>query len=101
MAYMVGNEGPYPNLASEFCGNVSESCYMIHRRGIHGVFEDKRPGRPRPTGTKTTEQLEAEGRIGLYLKRALPHNDVKFHRRTIREVQTPPELMEPPEGAML
>lgn len=95
MAYMIGNEGPLPNLPDEFCGNVLYSCYECHKRGSgHDVFGDKRPGRPRPVGSRTTEALEVAGFVGLYLAEVVPirHADYRVTR-----MATPPELREPPE----
>ena len=94
MAYMIGDEGPYPNLVDEYCGNCSKVDYE-HGAGPAGVFWDKRAGRPRPSATWTTAEMEAHGTIGLYLKVAQSIEDTQRIRGNVREVPTPPELMEP------
>lgn len=95
MAYMIGNEGPLPNLPDEFCGNVTLGCYKCHKYGeAHDVFGDKRPGRPRPVGAQTTEALEAAGIVGLYLTDVTPIRHADYR---ITKLATPDELREPPE----
>lgn len=90
MAYMIGNEGSYPNLPDEYCGN----CLLQDYASVGG-YSNLRPGRPRPTEYKTSAELEADGVLGLYLVRAIALGDlIKIHPET-REIATPPELMEP------
>ncbi len=81
MAYMTG---PYPNKAGEFCGNH------------HPTYDTARPemrwGRPRPCKAGTTEEMEAQGFVGLYLKEDQP---ILPWQDNATAIPTPPELMEP------
>ena len=89
MAYMdIGTcpGGPYPNKKGEYCGNHrkgSELLVSLHETP-EMVF-----GRPRPCKAGTTEEMEARGYVGLYLKetRQLTNCEV--------ECPTPGRLLEP------
>lgn len=87
MAYMTKEgEGPYPCHAGDYCGNHDP------KRNYDGMtFDNFRFGRPRPTKVRTTEELEAWGMVGLYLKRSDSHI---FLGGEIL-IKTPPELCEP------
>lgn len=80
MAYMLRDKGPFPNKAGEFCGNCQrakanrDDCYI---------------GRPRPHGMGTVERAEAQGYVGLYLKK-----DIILGKEAT-EVPTPENLQEP------
>lgn len=77
MAHMSDTGGPYPDKAGEYCGN--------HKPGspVPRMFDESPAdaakhqrewlakmcfGRPRPSDTYTTKQLEAMEMVGLYLK---------------------------------
>lgn len=94
MAYMIGDEGPYPNLPDEYCGNCDRETYE-RGSGLLGMFWGKRAGCPRPSATMTTAQLEAEGIVGMYLIVAIPIDDLMRIRPETRKVPTPPTLTEP------
>ncbi len=84
MAYMIGNDGPYPNKAGEWIQNTSGLEKMLQR-------ERFRVGRPRSyTGTLSVPCLELTGMVGLYWKADQPMPI------GATEVDAP-ELMEPPE----
>ena len=94
------DEPPYPNLAGEFCGNHFKGgrAYACDGQTQSEANEQQqtylarmRFGRPRPDGTATTEELEARGLVGLYLK------EDDFRKLSKDEVAcpTPPELLEP------
>lgn len=87
MAYMIGDEGPYPNLPGEYCGNETS---------LSPKYEQHTRGRPRPTRSQSISELEAKGVHGLYLNR--PLLSYTCHPN-YREVPTPPELRKPePNG---
>lgn len=86
MAYMTKDGlGPYPNKAGEYCGNHNPK----YSQGgeVHWTI---RCGRPRPCKAGTTEELEADGWMGLYLK-----DDSPYSNPGDADVPTPPELLEP------
>lgn len=88
MAYMNGDKGPYPNKAGDYCGNHLKGSKAL---SLKAWLLRMRFGRPRPCKAGTTEEMEAKGFVGLYLKQD----------RTLRpdegtEIPTPPELQEPP-----
>lgn len=99
MAYMTKDgKGPYPNKAGEYCGNHSKgsSPYAMYGQGQQEAAENQKAylarmrfGRPRPCEAGTTEEMEAKGNVGLYLK-----EDIRLNFGEI-EIPTPPELMEP------
>jgi hypothetical protein len=96
MAYMTKDGGgPYPNKAGEFCGNhlpnSKMNFYPRDPEGIHNkeYWAKMRFGRPHSCKAGTTEEMEARGYVGLYLKEDTPLFDWEV------EVPTPPELMEP------
>ena len=101
MAYMNKGSvprGPYPNKAGEFCGNhmVGSEPYCCNgespeqSEAAHVAYLAKMQfGRPRPCKAGTTEEMEAKGYVGLYLKEDRP---LMFWEE---EVPTPPELLEP------
>ena len=84
MAYMIGNEGPYPNLAGDWVCNVPREDADQYRQ----VFTVTAPN---CQAQWCTADLIAKGMLGLYLKVAhrMPEGAVEF--------PTPPELTEPPE----
>lgn len=87
MAYMSQGAcpgGPYPNKAGEYCGN-----YLPESKGC--LKAKMRFGRPRPCEAGTTEEMEANGYVGLYLK-----EDRQLLEWEL-ECPTPPELLEPPQ----
>ncbi len=100
MAYMTADgKGPYPNKAGEYCGNYHPR--IPPHRGWHespAQAEERqrrylaklRFGRPRPCRMGTTEEMEARGYVGLYLKADQPLLWGSV------EVDTPNELKEPP-----
>lgn len=99
MAYMTDGKGPYPNKAGEYCGNhlVGNIACRLFDQTQAQANEDQRAwlatmrfGRPRPSRTITTKELEAHGCVGLYLKETCKLFDWET------EVPTPPELLEPP-----
>ena len=91
-------EGPYPNKKGEFCGNyhpnsepyanIIETTEQAHTRQAAWLSK-MRFGRPRPCEAGTTEELEQQGYVGLYLKK-----DESLGADGI-EVPTPEELREP------
>lgn len=87
MAYMLRDKGPYPNKAGEFCGNC------LHEQLRLGKVDrdDCYIGRPQPCGRSTVEKLEAQGFVGLYLKK-----DIIWLSKGVTEVLTPENLKEPP-----
>jgi hypothetical protein len=99
MAYLTRDgKGPYPCQVGEYCGNhmpcslafaaLNES-RADAERNQQEYLAKMRFGRPRPCEAGTTEEMEARGTVGLYLKEdqsILPDS---------RRVDTPPELMEP------
>ena len=101
MAYMKKDGGaPYPNKAGEYCGNhcpTDQPCIKFHespeeaKRNQERYLATMRFGRPRPCWAGTTEDMEAMGYVGLYLKHDFPvdlaDGDV--------EIETPDELKEP------
>src|SRR3989304_2647474 len=94
MAYMTSDgQGPYPNKAGEFCGN-----YHPERSSWRTLEEQVRElkwlcqmrfGWPHSCPAGTVEEMEANGYVGLYLKKdqLLKPGDI--------EVDTPEELREP------
>lgn len=90
--------GPFPNKAGEFCGNVHKDSLRVSQDGI--VIEIKsgdielnnawhsvsnfRAGRPSSTLAKTSEEMEKEGYLGLYLISDL----IGFSNRFNKEVET-------------
>lgn len=94
-------EGPFPWDAGEYCGNYlpgkpamagwNETQEEAERRQAR-YLSTMRFGRPRDCKAGTTEEMESEGWVGLYLKESrelmLPWE---------KRVSTPPELMEPTE----
>ena len=118
MAYLLlgrEDQGPYPCKAGEFCGNSwgeehnarMEALYEL--MGLHRFIGDDRPpgrpdwtlykkGRPRPCEAGTTEQLEAQGMYGLYLRHDVePYPDsCEPSEGPIQIIDTPPDLAEPP-----
>lgn len=103
MAYMDGNKGPYPNKAGDWCRNHLLGSQAYARSGMtHSEAQENqkvwlstmRFGRPRPYEGKTTEELEAAGFVGLYLKQ--DHPPMVGSGKEV-EIPTPPELMEPPQ----
>ena len=100
MAYMIDGKGPYPNKAGEHCGNHCKG--SLPTRPLHETQDEARRrqeewlatmrfGRPRSCETGTTEELEARGYVGLYLKEDSPPRDPISNAV---DVPTPPELME-------
>ena len=98
MAHMIGGKGPYPDKAGEYCGNHLLGGFALAligqthedaERDQAAYLSQMRFGRPRPCKAGTTEEMEAQGMVGLYLKasRHLYSNEI--------QVPTPPELMEP------
>lgn len=82
MAYKLRDKGPYPNKAGEFCGNCQRE--KVNR-------DDCYIGRPQPCGRGTVEKMEAQGYVGLYLKK-----DIISLSKGVTEVPTPENLKEPP-----
>lgn len=100
MAYMIGDRGPYPNKAGEYCGNHSRGSpplrewnedFAVTVRNHNVWLQTMRFGRPRPTTAYTIEQLEGMGMVGLYLKQ-----DQSPMTDNATEIPTPPEMSEPP-----
>lgn len=101
MAYMSKGAcpgGPYPNLAGEYCGNHckgSRALAMFNETQQQADTAQRarlakmRFGRPRPTSTYTTAELESMGMVGLYLK-----EDCKLFSWE-EPCAAPLELMEP------
>jgi len=83
-------KGPYPNKKGEYCGN-----HYPRSLSFRNTIETKewlsimRFGRPRPCEAGTTEELERQGLVGLYLKRDEPLSEDEI------EVPTPEEMKEP------
>ena len=99
MAYMIGDKGPYPNKAGDYCGNhlTGSQAYAMNRMTHAEAQENQKAwlstmrfGRPRPSKAGTTKELEAKGYVGLYLKEGQP---LMLGEGT--EIPTPPELQEP------
>jgi hypothetical protein len=88
MAYMIGDKGPYPNKAGEFCGNYRNDLRMPPTVRI---------GRPKPGRVATTAEMESQGHVGWYLLADLGDGAGLEcnHGKEITEVPTPPELAEP------
>lgn len=96
MAYMIGNKGPYPNKAGEFCGNhrTQEPLHLLPHETIETQADHltkMRFGRPRPCKAGTTKEMETSGHVGLYLK----EDEAWTLGPEEREIPTPLELMEP------
>ena len=102
MAYTIDGEGPYPNLAGEYCGNHNPNSPNLPPPSLSGEtpvqardrenqwLSQMRFGRPRPCDA---EYVTAENRwVGLYLIADRPL--LSFETA----VPTPPELLEPPSG---
>ena len=98
MAYMVGDKGPYPSKAGEYCGNHLPGNRILRQEGQTqeqaeynqtAHLATMRFGRPRPWEAGTTEELEARGWVGLYAKADMALLECET------DVPTPPELMEP------
>ena len=101
MAYMTQDgRGPYPNKKDEYCGNHHLGHDMIvlsdyretpeqaqkREEEFHAYF---RFGRPRPCVAGTSKEMQAQGFVGLYLKKDDPLEPGRI------EVETPEELREP------
>lgn len=97
MAYITKTGGPYPNKKDEFCGNHRPNEDADWRDPDWRNFEiegRKQPtrvrfGRPHPCAAGTTEELEEQGFVGLYLQNDHPLMDGET------EVETPEKLKEP------
>lgn len=76
--------GPHPNKAGEYCGN-----HYPNNKHKKKYLAKMRFGRPHPCKSGTTEEMEAKGYVGLYLK-----EDRQLFEWEV-EVPTTPELMEP------
>lgn len=98
MAYMIGDEGPYPNKAGEYCGNhlvgstpISKFDESPHETATHRRehLAKMRFGRPHSCKAATSDEMAKRGYVGLYLKedRSLMSGGV--------ECEAPPELREP------
>lgn len=90
--------GPYPNLKDEYCGNHDPTelpiaaCGQTPEQALDAqrrYLEKMRLGRPHPARGKTTEELEAAGVYGLYLKESRDLFDFE------EAVPTPDSLREP------
>ena len=78
MAYMTrDNKGPYPSKAGEYCGNHHPDSHPSRQLGhspeqaAHHQREwlaTMRFGRPRGCEAGTSEEMAAQGWVGLYLK---------------------------------
>lgn len=88
MAYMIDDKGPYPNKAGEYCGNHHPN----DKYARQDYLDRMRFGRPHACESGTTEEMEAKGYVGLYLKEDDP---LAYLGENGREIPTPPELMEP------
>jgi len=91
-------KGPYPNKRGEFCGNhfPNSGPTICADAQAHMHYADwlskMRFGRPRPCEAGTTEELEQQGMVGLYLK-----CDAPSYKGEI-DVPTPEDLKEPNEN---
>ncbi len=89
-------KGPYPNKAGEYCGNHLPGEKMnFNPRDPDGIHHQEylakmRFGKPHSCKTGTSEEMEAKGYVGLYLK----EDSTTLHEGDV-EIPTPPELMEP------
>lgn len=99
MAYMRGDEGPYPNKAGEYCGNhflkslplrLNNESWAEAMRNQKAYLSKMRFGRPHPCEAGTTKEMAARGYVGLYLKQDRPLRPGEG-----TEIPTPPELQEP------
>ncbi len=91
--------GPYPDKAGEYCGNHLRGSDPFssfretpeqarkHQREYLAIM---RFGRPRACKAGTTEEMEARGYVGLYLKEDQKLMDWET------PCPTPPEMLEPP-----
>jgi len=77
MAYAANGRDPYPNLAGEFCGNHLPGSPAYCRSGESPEDAERRQeeflarmrfGRPSKCGAGSSEEMTAQGYIGLYLK---------------------------------
>lgn len=93
--------GPYPDKAGEYCGNHPKGHQALCMYGQPQSEADAqqrawlatmRFGRPRPCKAGTSEEMEARGYVGLYLKESRTLFDWEVF------CPTPPELMEPAEA---
>ena len=101
MAYMTKDgKGPYPNKAGEYCGNhlVGSKPWVSYDEMPQQAAENQerylarmRFGKPRGCNAGTSEEMEARGHVGLYLK----EDSTSGRLNGDVEVPTPPELMEP------
>lgn len=101
MAYKTKDgKGPYPNMAGEYCGNYFPGAppAWCHDETREQAAEKERQylarmrfGLPRGCMAGTTEQMKAEGWVGLYLKEDSDSGSMDGDV----DVPTPPELMEP------
>ena len=104
MAYMTKDgKGPYPNRAGEHCGNhlVGSRAYAADGESPEQAAKIQdcwlatmRFGLPRKCKAGTSEEIVANGWVGLYLK-----EDSKLLPGEV-EIPTPPELMEPPSPSI-
>lgn len=81
MAHTIDGKGPYPDKAGEFCGNhrpgSPATCYwdqspLQAKESQRHWLALMRFGRPSNCKTGTSEEMAAQGWVGLYLKEDRP-----------------------------
>lgn len=102
MAYMKKDgKGPYPNKAGEYCGNhfpglpplyANDTAPQQAAENQKRHLATMRFGRARGCKAGTSEEMKAEGWVGLYKKEDSVAMDGDV------QIPTPPELMEPDDG---
>lgn len=93
-------KGPFPMHAGEYCGNFHPSTEPrphLHEtppeeaaKSQAALLSKMRFGKPRPCPAGTSDEMAAQGYVGLYLKEDRPP-----HFEWEEPILTPPELMEP------
>jgi len=75
MAHTIDGKGPYPDKAGEFCGNHLPGSPAIRRfhespadRHQREYLARMRFGKPSSCAAGTSEEMAAQGWVGLYLK---------------------------------
>ena len=104
MAYMIGEKGPYPSKAGDFCGNHypdSEppmSCQDMRSpetrkaaiKRYKAYLAKMRFGKPSSCETGTSSEMDSQGWVGLYLKedssRTLFAGEVEIETDALTEV---------------
>jgi hypothetical protein len=83
--------GPYPHHAGDYCGNYHPDSQSFASKSVDKAWLAKmRFGLPRPCAAGSTEEMKAQGLVGLYLR-----EDEKRLFDWEREIPTPDELKEP------